>query len=447
MTAEQQYLELFAQVEKDLCRHSADALNAQRQNAKDHFGRMGFPSPKEEEYRYTNVEALFAPNYGMNLNRLSIPTHPEEVFQCEVPNMSTWLYFILNDQFYSAATPQDRLPEGVIIESLCQAAKKYPDLVTKYYAKQASYENDSLNALNTMYAQDGVFIYIPRGVKMEKTLQIVNLNRSSVDLMSHRRMLIVLEEHAQLRMLVCDHSMDKVRFLTTQVTEVYVAENASFDLYELEETHEKTTRFSNLYVLQERNSNVLLDGMTLHNGVTRNQTRVTLSGEGAEVNMVGMAICDKQQHVENSTLIDHAVPRCNSNELYKYVLDDAATGAFSGKVLVRSGAQKTNSQQSNKNICLTRSARMYTQPQLEIYADDVKCGHGSTVGQLDETALFYMQTRGINAREARLMLMFAFVGEVIDHVRIEVLRDRLHRLVEKRFRGELNRCRGCARCN
>lgn len=447
MAAVQQYLEFFAQAEENLCRHSASVLNAHRRDAKDHFGRMGFPTPKVEEYRYTDVDALFAPDYGMNINRLTIPADSNEIFKCEVPNMSTQLYFVLNDQFYNTATPETNgLPEGVIIESLCEAARKYPDLVAKYYTKLAPYDTDCMNALNTMYAQDGVFIYIPRGVKMEKTVQIVNINRSNVDLMAHRRLLVVVEDQAQLRMLVCDHSMDEVRFLTTQVAEVHVGENAFFDLYELEETHEKTTRFSNLYVQQGRNSNVLLNGMTLHNGVTRNQTRVTLFGEGAEVNMVGMAISDKQQHVDNFTVIDHAVPNCSSNELYKYVLDDTATGAFSGKVLVRSGAQKTDSQQSNKNICLTRSARMYTQPQLEIYADDVKCSHGSTVGQLDEAALFYMQTRGISAREARLMLMFAFVGDVIDYVRIDALRDRLHRLVEKRFRGELNRCRGCSMC-
>ncbi len=446
MAAEQQYIDLFTQVEASLCRHSAEALNAPRREAKEHFARMGFPTTKAEEYRYTRVDALFAPDYGMNINRLDIPTNPHNVFKCEVPNMSTLLYYVVNDQFYNAELPKVTLPEGVIISSLCQAAKEHPELVSRYYSKLAPADKDSITALNTMYAQDGLFIYIPKGVKMEKTLQVVNINHSEVDLMSNRRALIIMEENTELRLLICDHSMDQVRFLTTQVTEVHVGENSFFDLYELEEAHEQTTRFANLYVEQAANSNVLLNGMTLHNGITRNQTCVTFSGEGAEVKMLGMAICDKQQHIDNFTHIDHAVPRCTSHELYKYVLDEEAVGAFSGKVLVRPNAQKTNSQQSNKNLCMTRSAHAYTQPQLEIYADDVKCGHGSTVGQLDESALFYMRSRGINEREARLMLMFAFVGEVIDHVRIDVLRDRLHHLVEKRFRGELNRCVGCAMC-
>ena len=186
--------------------------------------------------------------------------------------------------------------------------------------------------------------------------------------------------------------------------------------------------------------------MTLHNGITRNTTEVTLAGRGAEVNLLGMAIEDKQQRVDNHTFIDHAVPDCTSNELFKYVLDDSAVGAFAGKVLVREGAQHTSSQQTNRNLCATREAHMYTQPQLEIYADDVKCSHGATVGQLNEDALFYMQQRGIPQKEARLLLMFAFVNEVIDEIRLEALKDRLHHLVEKRFRGELNKCQGCAIC-
>ena len=246
--------------------------------------------------------------------------------------------------------------------------------------------------------------------------------------------------------LVCDHAMDGVNFLATQVIEIFAGENAIFDFYELEETHTSTVRISNMYVRQEANSNVLLNGMTLHNGTTRNTTRVTLAGEHAELNLCGMAIADKNQHVDNHTTIDHAVPNCTSNELYKYVLDEQAVGAFAGLVLVRPDAQHTSSQQTNRNLCATRDAHMYTQPQLEIYADDVKCSHGATVGQLDESALFYMRQRGIPVREARLLLMFAFVNEVIDTIRLDALKDRLHLLVEKRFRGELNKCQGCAIC-
>lgn len=360
--------------------------------------------------------------------------------------MSTSLYFVVNDVFYNKALPKPHLPEGVIFGSLKEMAQQHPELVKKYYGKLADTSEDGVTAFNTAFAQDGVLLYVPKNVVVEKPIQLVNILRGDVNFLVNRRVLIILEEGAQARLLACDHAMDGVNFLATQVIEVFAGENATFDLYELEETHTSTVRISNMYVKQEANSNVLLNGMTLHNGTTRNTTRVTLAGEHAELNLCGMAIADKNQHVDNHTAIDHAVPNCTSNELYKYVLDDQAVGAFAGLVLVRPDAQHTSSQQTNRNLCATRDAHMYTQPQLEIYADDVKCSHGATVGQLDESALFYMQQRGIPAREARLLLMFAFVNEVIDTIRLDALKDRLHLLVEKRFRGELNKCQGCAIC-
>ena len=457
MRPEQQYIDLFAQCEAMLCRNSADVLNAPRAAAFADFERLGFPTRKDENYKYTEVAKFFEPDYGLNLNRLEIPVNPYEVFKCDVPNMSTSLYFVVNDSFYkqqpSDAGVQnlrtlhtDRLPEGVLFCSLKEASEKYPELVKKYYGKLADTSKDGVTAFNTAFVQDGVLLYVPKNVVVEKPIQLVNILRADVNFMVNRRVLIVVESGAQARLLVCDHAMDNVNFLATQVVELFVGENATFDLYELEETHTSTVRISNMYVEQGTYSNVLLNGMTLTNGTTRNTTSVKLMGEHAELNLCGMAIADKNQHVDNHTVIDHAVPNCDSRELYKYVLDDQATGAFSGLVLVRPDAQHTNSQQTNRNLCATREARMYTQPQLEIYADDVKCSHGATVGQLDESALFYMRQRGIPEKEARLLLMFAFVNEVIDTIRLDALKDRLHLLVEKRFRGELNKCQGCAIC-
>ena len=246
--------------------------------------------------------------------------------------------------------------------------------------------------------------------------------------------------------MFCDHAVDNRKFLTTQVIEAFVGNNAALDLYCLEETHAKNVRVSNVFIKQEANSRVNHNIITLHNGVTRNRTDLLFNGEGGECNLCGCVIADKQQHVDNNTLIDHKAGHCSSNELYKYVLDDEAIGAFAGRILVRAGAQKTTSQETNQNLCATNTARMYTQPMLEIYADDVKCAHGSTVGQLNEAALFYMRQRGISLKEAKLLLEFAFINEVIDTMKLEPLRDRLHYLVEKRFRGELNKCEGCKLC-
>lgn len=443
MSAEKQYIDLYRQAAGMICGHSAGVMNAVRDRAFDDFQRLGFPSKKVERYKYTDMAALFEPDYGLNLNRLDIPVNPYDVFHCDVPNLSTSLYFVVNDAFYDKMLPKTQLPEGVIIGSLSAAAAERPELVAKYYAKIARTEKDAATALNTMLAQDGLLVYVPKNVKVDRTVQVINILRSDVDLMVNRRVLIIVEEGAEIKLLFCDHAADDRRFLSTQVIEAFVGDNAALDLYCLEETHAKNVRVSNLYIEQQANSRVNHNIITLHNGVTRNRTDLALVGEGAECRLNGCVIADKQQRVDNNTLIDHKVPHCTSNQLYKYVLDGEATGAFAGRVLVRHGAQKTSSEMRNQNICATNKARMYTQPMLEIYADDVKCAHGSTVGQLNDAALFYMRQRGISLKEAKLLLEFAFVNEVVDSIQLEPLRDRLHHLVEKRFRGELNKCEGC----
>ena len=446
MKSEQQYIDLFTANRDLLDRNGAAIMNACREKAFADFARLGFPTQKMERYKYTDVEAAFAPDYGVNLSRLEFAVNPYEAFRCDVPNLSTSLYFMVNDAFGQKSLPAAALPEGVAVCSLRQAAEVYPEKVAACYAKLARTEKDAINALNTMLAQDGLFVYVPKGVAVERTIQVVNLLRSDVDLMVNRRVLVVLEDGAQARLLFCDHAVDDREFLATQVVEVFAGADAHLDLYELEETHVKNRRFSNMYVDLQRGSVVNLYNFTLHNGLTRNRTDVSLSGEGAEVNLYGGVIADKEQHVDNNTLIDHRAERCTSRQLYKYVMDGRSVGAFAGRVLVRHGAQRTVSEERNANLCATREARMYAQPMLEIYADDVKCSHGSTVGQLDEQALFYMQQRGISREEAQMLLKFAFAGEVIDAIALEALRDRLRHLVEKRFRGELSRCSGCKLC-
>ena len=460
MQSERQYIELYEQARQTIFDHAPEAMNSVRDGAFEDFRRQGFPSKKVERYKYTDIQKLFAPDYGVNLNRLEIPVDPYEAFHCDVPNLSTSLYFVVNDMFYRGEKERrskemrsnfhPSLPEGVIVGSLCD----YPELVSKYYSKLAKTSEDAITALNTMLAQDGLLVYVPKNVKVDRAIQVINIlkatpgnaQRQVTDLMVNRRVLIILEEDAEIKMLFCDHAADDRNFLATQVIEAYVGEGASLDLYCLEETHHKNVRVSNVYIDQQCNSRVNHNVITLHNGITRNRLDLTFSGEGAECQCYGCVIADKQQHVDNNTLITHKVPHCTSNELYKYVLDDKAVGAFAGRILVEHGAQKTTSQMTNQNLTATKEARMYTQPMLEIYADDVKCAHGSTVGQLNDAALFYMRQRGISLAEAKLLLQNAFINEVIDHMQLEPLRDRLHYLVEKRFRGELNKCSGCKLC-
>ena len=450
MQSEKQYIELYKQCRQMICEHSSDVMNAVRDEAFERFASAGFPSKKVERYKYTDIAKLFEPDYGLNLQRLEIPVDPYEAFRCDVPNLSTNLYFVINDMFYRDDKPKGHLPEGVIVGSL----KDYPDVIGNYYAKLAKTGEDAITALNTMLAQDGMLVYVPKNVKVDRAIQVINILKApspntqhpTPNLMVNRRVLIVLEEGAEVKMLFCDHTADDRDFLATQVIEAFVGENAHLDLYCLEETHNKNVRVSNVYIDQQANSRVTHNVITLHNGITRNKLDLNFSGEGAECHCYGCVIADKQQHVDNNTLIIHNAPHCTSNELYKYVLDDKATGAFAGRVLVNPGAQKTTSQMTNQNLTATKEARMYTQPMLEIYADDVKCAHGSTVGQLNDAALFYMQQRGISLKQARLLLQNAFINEVIDKMQLEPLRDRLHHLVEKRFRGELNKCEGCRLC-
>ncbi len=440
MNSEQQYIELYEQARGMIFQHSSEVMNAMRDAAFEQFRSLGFPNRKVERYKYTDMQALFAPDYGLNLNRLEIPVNPYDAFRCDVPNLSTMLYFVVNDAFYSKVLPKGNIPVGVVIGSLKELA------TSQYYHRLASKDEDAVTSLNTMLAQDGLYVYVPKGVVLDRAIQIINILRSDVDLMVNRRVLIIVEEGAEAKFLFCDHAADDRKFLATQVIEVYVGKNAKLDLYCLEETHAKNVRISNVYIDQQANSRVNHNVITLHNGVTRNKLNLELNGEGAECYCNGCVIADKQQHVDNNTLITHYVPHCTSKELYKYVLNDEAVGSFAGKVYVAKDAQKTASQMTNQNLCATKQARMYTQPMLEIYADDVKCAHGSTVGQLNDAAMFYMQQRGISRKEAQLLLQFAFINEVIDQMELEPLRDRLHYLVEKRFRGELSKCEGCKLC-
>ena len=446
MQSEKQYIDLYNETQGMIKQHSSDVLNNVRDKAFEDFKRQGFPTKKMERYKYTDISKLFAPDYGLNLQRLKMPINPYEEFKCDVPDLNTSLYFVVNDQFYTDQLPKPQLNDGIVVDSFLNALKTHSEIITKHYAKLADTAKDALTAFNTMLAQDGLFVYVPKDVKADRTIQVINILRSDVNLMLNRRILIVLEDGAELSMLFCDDSADDRKFLATQVIEAYVGNNAKLELNCLEETHLKNVRISNVYIDQQKNSRVSHNIITLHNGVTRNKLDLTFSGEGSECFLNGCVVADKHQHVDNNTVINHSVGNCTSNQLYKYVLDDHAVGAFAGLVYVAKDAQKTLSHEVNQNLCASSTAHMYTQPMLEIYADDVQCNHGSTVGQLNNAALFYMQQRGIDKREAKLLLEFAFVNEVIDKMELVPLRDRLHHLVEKRFRGELDKCRGCQLC-
>ena len=447
MRAEQQYLDLFDKERDTLFRHSCDTLNARRDTARRDLDRHGLPTRHDERCKYTDVASAFAPDYGLNLTRIIPGVDPYTAYRCQVPNLSTSLYFVVNDCVMPPSGTNAPLPDGVTLCSMLEAARRCPDLLDAHYGRLADTAADGITALNTMIAQDGLFIHVAAGVKCARPIQIVNVSAAQIDLLSTRRVLIIVEPGAELSLLFCDHSDDRHRYATTQVAEAFVGHDAHLNLYSIEETHLGNKRFSHLYADQKANSRLTLGSITLMAGLTRNRLDLHLNGEGAEARAYGCVVADGEEHVDNNLLVDHAAPGCTSDLLYKYVLDDRATGVFAGRILVREGAEHTASDETNANLCASPDARMFTRPILEIYADDVRCNHGATVGRFDEQALFYMRQRGIDESEARLLLQHAFVNDVIRRIELEPVRDRLSYLVEMRFRGLLHRCGGCEMCH
>ena len=441
------YIDLYTQHHATIKKHSADVLNLSRDGSFEKFRQLGFPTSRLENYKYTDLRDALAVDYGLNFSRIRFAVDPYNVFKCDVPGISSYLYFVVNDAFYPVNIERNNsLPEGVIIGSLKKAAEEHPELVKKYFGKLSEKQQDGLVAFNGAFAQDGFFMYVPKNVVLDKPVQLINIMRSSVDFMANSHNLIILDEGAGAQLLVCDHTSDDVRFLCNRVTEVFVGENASYEHYKLENVHNKTTNLCTLLVDQDTSSRFLGNVITLHNGLTRNNIEIDLDGEHCETLMCGMALADKNQQIDNFTSVIHNKPNSHSTELFKYVLDDSAKGGFTGKLYVAKDAQKTQAYQTNRNILLKASAKMRTKPQLEIYADDVKCSHGATIGQLDDKAMFYMRQRGIPESEARLLLMYAFTADVIENIRIDALQDRIKMLVEKRLRGELSKCEGCVIC-
>ena len=446
---ERQYIDIFTQYKDTINKNSAKGLNSLRDKAFEVFKENGFPETSLEEYKYVDIAGAFAGDFGLNINRLPLKGNPYSAFRCGVPDISKSLYYMLNDMCNEAYLPDMDYPDGVFVGSLKTFAEINPKVFSEYYGQIADVEKNPKDILsfNTMFAQDGFVVYAPENVAIEKPIQLINILKSDMDYLVNRRILIIAKENAQLKLLICNHTIDDSRFLVTQVTEIYAERNASVEFYELEEDSTRVARMSSLFAEQKESSNVLVNSLTMQCGTTRNNYRINLNGERAENYICGMVIADKEQSVDNFISMNHSVPNCHSSQLFKYILQDKANGAFCGRIVVAQDAQKTQAYQSNNNLCISPDARMYSKPQLEIYADDVKCSHGLTTGQLDEDAMFYLQARGISKGDARLLLMQAFMADVLSHIRIENLRERLTDLVEKRLRGNSDaRCGNCAVC-
>jgi Fe-S cluster assembly protein SufD len=439
----ERYYRLYEENIAKITESSSPFINSFRKDAIESFRKSGIPSKKNESYRYTNLDPYFNHDYKSYFIPEESDFIKAEQFRCDVADLDSYGIVLLNGFYPTINEKLRELPQGIWIGSLNEAVKKFRDKIERHYGKYIKGNSDGLVHLNTAMASDGVFIYVPAGAVLRRPVQVVNLVESETDMFNQHRNLIIVEENADFTLIICDHTLSPVKFLTNAVTEVYVGENARFDIMRVQNEHNNACKINNTFIHQESNSLVSSNNITLHGGLVRNSTYHYLGGEGAESNSYGLFLADKWQHVDNYVNVDHAYPNCTSNQLFKGVLDDMATGAFNGRIYVHKDAQGTSAYQKNNNILLTDDAKMDTKPQLEIYADDVKCSHGATVGRLNDDALFYMQSRGINKREALLMLMYGFAHEVIRNIKVEALQERMDNLVMQRLRGELSRCASC----
>lgn len=443
MSALTQYIDLYKGHGTLVNANSADVLNGRRGEALKVLENMTLPPKGSENYEVSDLEKILSPDFGVNIARVNIDVNPSATFHCGVPSLSTSLFLQVNDIYAESKDAREGLPEGMFVGSLREFATKFPEIAATRYGSLADL-NNPIVALNTLLAQDGIAVWVGKGVKVEKPLQIVNILQNGMPLMAVRRVLVILEEGAEVKILSCDHTQNPEQdFLSLQTIELFAGKNCVLDYYDLEESSERTSRLSSLYLRQEEGSNVMIDGITLYNGTTRNAYFCRFDGAHASLKLYGMGIEDRQRHLDTYSRVVHAEKDCKTDELFKYVVDDEAVGAFAGLIHVLQGADKTEAYQSNRNIVGSDKARMFSKPQLEIYDDDVKCSHGTATGQLDGMQVFYMRTRGLPEATARLLLKQAFMADVIEGVRLHGLQDRLHLLVEKRFAGGASSCGSC----
>ena len=397
------YLDLFA-AHSEAFQEAPQLLNHYREAAYDAFARLGLPRFKSENYQRTDLPSIFSEDWKLHL----VDGAPYWASQAFAP--------------------------GIFIGALSDFVRLHPELAQEYYGRIAPIATDGLVALNTLFAAEGLVIYLPRGAKIPGHIELSYILPRLAGHISVERALIILEDEAEATLHFRDCPEEGGRALALRTIEVYVGRRARFSLIEREESPATNVRVSSLYVRQMQESVVDLSGVTLRNGVTRNNYFVTLAEERADLKISGFVLTADQAHTDNFSYIEHAVPHCTSDELFKYVLRDDSRGVFTGRILVAQDAQKTQAYQNNRNLLLSPSARMQSKPQLEIYADDVKCSHGMTTGQLSSDALFYMRQRGISLEEARLMLSNAFAEDVVARIPVEDIAGDLRTSIEEQLR-------------
>ncbi|MCK9175801.1 MAG: Fe-S cluster assembly protein SufD [Desulforhopalus sp.] len=413
-------------------------MGALRRAALERAHALGVPTPKMERWRQSGVANVFEHNYNLP-KRDRLPMSPG---RCQLDAMATTAMHFSAGKIESAQ-PLQRLQDGVIAGSLRAAMKEEPELVQRLLAERGLDKMGFFNAVNMALFTDGFFLHVPKNVVLARPIQVIHVLGEYRDALENLRNFVVLEEGAEATLLFCDHSSGREYGFASSVNQFQIGPGAGFKLYRVQNLSDEAACFHQDFFTQQENSRLFSHTIGFNGGLLRGETHVDLQGKGADCEFVGLSLSSRGQRMENFVKVEHQVPHCTSREVFKNIVDDYARGLFNGHVLVHPDAQKTEAYQNNSNIVLTDKAKMSSRPFLEIYADDVKCSHGSSVGQLDDEALFYMRQRGISEENARLLLLYAFAADVINQIDIEPLRRQLDDMVKKRLRGELPSCEDC----
>ncbi len=419
------YLQKYRDLEKRLATNDPAWLTALRGDAIRSFAELGFPTTHLEDWKYTSVSAIASTAYQPGAAELS-RADEEKLRQSPFFDLGCTRLVFVNGHFSKQLSSLLGLSSKIRVASVSQALASGGNAIEKHLGRYADSQKYGFVALNTAFFQDGAYVQIPKGIVLEEPIQILHVSSGAGGpQIANPRNLIVVDQEAQARIIELYIGLDENHHLTNTVTEIAAGENGTVDYVKVQREGTAAFHISNVVAHQARSSSVTTHFIDLGAQLGRNDLVTVLDGEGAEALLNGLYVTSGSQLIDNHTTIDHAQPHCSSREFYKGVLDGKSTGVFNGKIIVRKDAQKTDSKQSDKNLLLSEDAVINTKPQLEIYADDVKCTHGATIGQIDSESIFYLRSRGIGLEEARKLLIVAFANDIIDRVKFQPLRERL----------------------
>ena len=427
----EQLLASFRENEERMNGERKAPLHQIRRAALRQFDQLGFPTVRHEEWKYSNVAGLLKQSF--DLDETTTLT-AEDLAPLEIPNLDGNILYFINGRYHAELSRIISPASEVQITSFANALKTEPELTGTHFAHYADYQDSAFTALNTALANDGVVIRVPDNTTVEQPiiLRFITDTRTK-NIASQPRNLIVVGKNAEVMVAESYRTLGSGTSFVNVVTEIVLDRDARMQYYKVQDETEKAYHIGTTQVNQTDNSHFYSATVTLNGSFVRNNLNIRIDGQHAEAFMYGLYMPNGRQHVDNHTLVDHAMPNSYSSELYKGILDGNSTGVFNGKIFVRPDAQKTNAYQSCKNVVLSPGASMNTKPQLEIFADDVKCSHGTTTGQLNDEALFYMRSRGIPKDEARTLLLYAFSQDVLSQIKIQPIREYLEKVVQEKL--------------